>query len=96
MSDYHWNTLSTYRDQIKNSEELFFFSDIRKVASDSSILLPQKLRDNIGTGTEIFNILCFVDRDDILPYPHRISCIHPKYTSLLGHLAGEDPDKWFW
>lgn len=96
MSDYHWNTLSTYRDQIKNSEERFFFSDIRRIARDKSILLPYKLRDNIGTGNEIFSVLCFVDRDDILPYPYRISCIHPKHTSLLGHLVDENPDKWFW
>jgi len=96
MSDYHWNTLSTYRDQIKNSEERFFFSDIRKVTRDKSILLPQKLRENIGTGHDIFKILCFIGSDDILPYPYVITCIQPKYTSLLGHLADQVPDKRFW
>jgi len=85
-----------YRDQIKTSEDGFFFSDICKVTRDKSILLPQKLRENIGTGYDIFKVLCFVDIDDILPYPYRISCIHPKYTPLLGHLVDENSDKWFW
>lgn len=96
MSDYHWNVLSNYKNQIKNSEERFFFSDIRKVTRDKSILLPRKLRENIGTGHDIFKTLCFIDIDRILPYPYTITCIHPQYTSLLGHLADQSPNKRFW
>ena len=96
MSEYHWKELSNYRDQIKTSEEGFFFSDTCKVSHDKYILLPQKLRENIGTGYDIFKVLCFIDDNQILPYPYIITCIHPKYTLLLAHLVDKNPDKWFW
>jgi hypothetical protein len=91
MSEYHWNILKTYEDKIQASNELSVFSDVRKVAADRSILLPQKFHDYFGTGRDILEILCFVDRDDILPYPYTITCIAPKHTSLLKHLVDTDP-----
>jgi hypothetical protein len=96
MSHYHWNILSTYADQIEDSKEPPFFSGISTIAANWSVLLPPKIYENIGTSVDIRNVLCFVDTDNILPYPYRITCIHPKYTSLLGHLVDEDSDKWFW
>jgi hypothetical protein len=40
-------------------------------------------------------MLCFVESDDILPYPYMITCISPTYTWLLKHLVEDSPDKWF-
>jgi hypothetical protein len=80
MSEYHWNTLETYKDQINTPRKFSVFSSIRKVSSDGSILLPEKLLRVIRTADEILQVLCFVESDDILPCPYMITCISPTYT----------------
>jgi hypothetical protein len=95
MSKYHWNTLQTYEDQISISHDFFVFSSIAKVSVDRSILLSAKLLDAIRTTHDILQVLCFIESDDILPYPYMITCINPAYTWLLRHLAENIPDKWF-
>lgn len=91
MSDYHFSSLSDYRDRLQWFDDNFLLSDIYSVSEDGSILLPQKIRDTIDSKNRLIEVLCFVEKD----YHNTITCIHPNNTDLLRNLVDTDPTKWF-
>lgn len=95
MFDYHWSALWNYRDSLWGFGDKFYFSDVRRVANDGSILIPQKMREKISIDKGLLEVLCFVEKDSLLHYENCITCVHPDNTHLVRHLAQENPDKWF-
>lgn len=99
MSQYHWSCIEKHKDTIeKNSPDMSFLSSTKKINKNWSIKLPDALEFVIVSwSSDVRDILCFFDDDlNILNYPHRITCIHPKHTPTLRYLTSENPDKWFW
>ena len=99
MSEYHWSCLEKHKDTIeKNAFDIPFLFSTKKIYKNWSIKLPDDLeRVIVSWSSDLCDVLCFFDDDlTILNYSHRITCIHPKHSSILSYLAHENPKKWFW